>query len=251
MQEDRRGDPLGIGWPAGLDEVLVDLLGMGQRALLRAVDVGLDDLLVLGPIQPAGKVVGRLFVAEVHVERGDEVAVLGLRLPEVADRLGQEPQHAAGPLEVGDRRGLAVERGQQLGMEGVRLGDLLAVFTTGRSLGKIDALADHAAVVVGVAAGDLLGRLLVHAGEHAMADDGADLVLGRGRQDVLLASRNALGLSQGRPDLIVLLAEGIPGIGQGVDEDGPLALGGELHQRHEEGHGLLGKRGLGRPERRR
>ena len=160
-------------------------------------DVGLDDLLVLGPVQPAGQVVGRLVVAEVHAERSDEVAVLGLLLPQLTDRLGQESQHAAGLLEVGDRRGLAVERGEQLGVERVRLGDLLAVFAADRPLGKIHALADHAAVVVGVATGRLLCGLLVHLGEHAVADDGADLVLGRGRQDVLLAGRNALGLGSG------------------------------------------------------
>jgi len=74
-----------------------------------------------------------------------------------------------------------------------------------------------------------------------VADDGADFVLGGGRQDVLLACRHAAGLGQLLPQVLALLAEGVGDVGQGVDQDAASALGDELHERHQEGDRLLGE----------
>src|SRR5271157_5803877 len=117
----------------------------------------------------------------------DQVAVIRSGLPKVTDGLCQESENAPSLLEVGDRRGLAVERRQEFGMKRVVLDDLSLILGAGRPLGKVGALFDHLGEVADVLFSCLFGSLMVHVGEHAMADDGTDLVLGGRRQNVLLA----------------------------------------------------------------
>src|SRR5208283_4265665 len=159
VQERRRGDTLGIRRLARLCPVSIDLLGMRERALARAHDVGFNDLLELRTIQAAGEVVRRLIRPEAQLVWTDQVAVLGACLPEVTDGLCQESENAPSLLEVGDGRGLAIERREQLRMEGIVLNDLSLVLGAGRTLGEVGSLLDHFAEVPDILLPDLFGSL--------------------------------------------------------------------------------------------
>lgn len=58
------------------------------------------------------------FVAGVDVVQMDRRRVGGPLPPEVRDRPREQPQHAAHPLEVGERRGLAGQRVEHMGVQG-------------------------------------------------------------------------------------------------------------------------------------
>ena len=104
-------------------------------------------------------------------------------------------------------------------MERVVLDDLGLVLGAGRPLGQVGSLLDHLGEVPDILLPDLFGSLVVQAGEHPVADDGTDLVLGGGRQDVLLAGRHAAGLGKLLPQFVGLLAEGVGRVGERVDQD--------------------------------
>src|SRR5271157_4857852 len=94
----------------------------------------------------------------------DQVAVLRSGLPKVTDGLCQESENAPSLLEIGDRRGLAVERRQEFGMKRVVLDDLSLILGTGCSLGEVGSLLDHFGEVPDELVADFLGCLLVHFG---------------------------------------------------------------------------------------
>ena len=76
-------------------------------------------------------------------------------------------------------------------MEWVVLNNLGLVLGSGRPLGQIGSLVDQLGEVPDELVTDLLGGFVVYLREHAVANDGADLVLGGWGQDVLLTSGNA------------------------------------------------------------
>src|SRR5271157_5361808 len=73
----------------------------------------------------------------------DQVAVIRSGLPKVTDGLCQESENAPSLLEVGDRRGLAVERCQEFGMKRVVLDDLSLILGAGRPLGQTGTLLER------------------------------------------------------------------------------------------------------------
>ena len=80
--------------------------------------------------------------------------------------------------------------------------------------------------------------------EQAVADDGGDLVLPSGADDVLDPRRHRRRLLDG-PDLLQdpfgLGGEGVGAAGQGVGRDHMVDPGGVLEQGHQEGGGLIGE----------
>ena len=133
----------------------------------------------------------------------------GLRLPQFANRLSQEPQHAASLLEVGDRRSLAIERRQQFGVERIVLDHLGLVFGPNRPLRQVHSLLDHAGAVGRPGLGRFQGGLAIDAGEQPVVTMALISFFGGRRQDVLLAGRDAAGLGQFLPQFVGLLAEGV------------------------------------------
>jgi hypothetical protein len=84
----------------------------------------------------------------------------------------QQAQGAPGALEVGDRGDLAVEGGEQFGVERVVADELVAILGTRRTFRQLGALVDEAPIRVGIGVRGRARGVPVDPREQSMRDDG-------------------------------------------------------------------------------
>ena len=186
---------------------------MGRCAGLGADDVRLDHLLEGRAIQAAGQVVDDLLHAQVEMEGVDQVGIGRAGLPQAANDHRQEPQRPPSLLEVGDGRGLAVQRIQEFRVEGIIGHHLLGVLGPQGPLGQVSAPLHELPVEVGVRIRHVAGRFPVNLPEQAVGHDGGDLGLPRRCDHPFLAGGNPPRLGQFSPEIVALVAESVAGTG--------------------------------------
>ena len=194
-----------------------------------------------GLLEPRHDLLADRLVARVDVVQVDRGGVRGPVLPQVRDGARQQPQHAAHALEVGQRRGLAGQGLQHLGMQGIAREERLRGLGTGGLGGqRFRVRRPQAAVGVHYVPGLRFVDLL----EQAPAQDLDRLVLLGRVEQRRLARRHALRLRHPVGDELVLLAVRIGGPPvladrEGVDQRRVRRPLHRLEQRGQEGGQLV------------